>query len=175
MSKFTIFVIKNKIWEVSLCLLMYSFININQYYASSGTLKERWILCIEEVTRSLRHHELIIQIQPIGVIWMFKSGAFSLMWSASLIWRLKFNLNPFPKISESSNQTRWWFCNDIITSSIQSLQRSFIHPFLIKGKKYKAYIISNAERYLSWYFTLWKYFLLRYFNKKNILVVTKII
>ena len=156
MSKFTIFVIKNKIWEVSLCLLMYSFININQYYASSGTLKERWRLCIEEVTRSIWHHELIKQIQPIGVLWMFKSGAFSLMWSASLIWRSKFNLNPFPKISESSNQTRWWFCNDLITSSIQSLQRSFNHPFLIKGKQ-----IQNI-----YYLKRWKIsFLIFYFVK----------
>ena len=35
--------------------------------ASSGTLNERWRLCIEDATRSIWRHELVVQTQSIGV------------------------------------------------------------------------------------------------------------
>ena len=49
--------------------MMYLFMNINQYFATNPWHhQKRWRLCIEDVTRSIWRHKLIIQTQPIGVL-----------------------------------------------------------------------------------------------------------
>ena len=56
----------------------YLFINISPHIrmASSGTLNECWRLCIEDATRSIWRHKLVVQTQSTGVFLNVQIGSF---------------------------------------------------------------------------------------------------